>query len=118
MSDRESKFRIIPNVDRAFTLLELLSAAPRGLRFADVCERMSLAKSSAYVLLESLEAKGYVEKMADNRYRATLRLFQIGSQVLSQLDIRSVALPHMSELRDKTGFPVHLAMLDGPDVVY
>jgi DNA-binding IclR family transcriptional regulator len=118
MNKREPKSRMIPNVDRAFKILELLSESPQGLRFADVCSHLSLAKSSAFVLLENLEAKGYVEKTPEGRYRATLRLFQLGSQVLSHLDIRSIALPHMIALRDETGFPVHLAMLDGADIVY
>ncbi len=117
-SKRESNSRIIPNVERAFKMLELLSKEPLGLRFADVCTHLSLAKSSAFVLLESLEALGYIEKNADGRYRATLRLFQLGSKVLSHLDIRATALPFMVALRDKSGFPVHLAMLDGSDVVY
>ena len=115
---RKSKIRMIPNVDRAFKILELLSETPQGLRFADVCDLLSIAKSSAFVLLENLEMKGYIEKTADGRYRATLRMFQLGSRVLNQMDIRSVALPHMIALRDETGFQVHLAMLDGPDVVY
>lgn len=118
MTKRETKSRMIPNVDRAFKILELLSATPQGLRFGDVCTELLLAKSSAFVLLDNLESLGYIEKNPDGRYRATLRLFQLGCQVLNELDIRSIALPHMVALRDRTGFPVHLAKLDGPDVIY
>src|SRR5690606_2128160 len=102
MTKKETKPRIIPNVDRAFQILELLSKAPQGLRFAEVGTELSLAKSSTFVLLESLETLGYIEKNPDGRYRATLRLFQLGSQVLNHLDIRSIALPFMMSLRDKT----------------
>jgi len=118
MNKRVTKTRMIPNVDRAFKILELLSESPQGLRFAEVCTQLSLAKSSAFVLLESIAAKGYIEKTPEGKYRATLRLFQLGSQVLNNQDIRAIALPHMIALRDETGFPVHLAMLDGADVVY
>lgn len=118
MDRRESKLKIIPNVDRAFKILELLCESQSGLRFVDVCERLSLAKSSAFVLLENLEVKGYIEKNSDGRYRATLRLLQLGNQVLRNIDIRTIALPYMVSLRDEVGFPVHLAMLDGADVVY
>lgn len=118
MNKRVSKSQLIPNVDRAFKILELLSASPDGLRFVDIYERLSLAKSSAFVLLDNLEMQGYVEKMSEGKYRATLRLFHLGSQVLKNMDIRTIALPFMTALRDDTGFPVHLAMLDGMDVVY
>jgi DNA-binding IclR family transcriptional regulator len=118
MNKRVSKSQLIPNVDRAFKILELLSASPEGLRFVDIYEQLSLAKSSAFVLLDNLEMKGYVEKMPEGKYRATLRLFHLGSQVLKNMDIRAIALPYMTALRDDTGFPVHLAMLDGLDVVY
>jgi DNA-binding IclR family transcriptional regulator len=118
MNKRESKSQLIPNVDRAFKILELLSESPQGMRFADIYEQLSLAKSSAFVLLENLEMKGYVEKTPEGKYRATLRLFQLGSRVLNNLDIRSTALPYMIAFRDEIGLPVHLAMLDGTDIVY
>ncbi|MFC5650583.1 IclR family transcriptional regulator [Paenibacillus solisilvae] len=118
MNKRESKSQVIPNVDRAFNILELLCESPEGVRFIDIYEQLNLAKSSAFVLLENLEMKGYVEKTPDGRFRATLRLFQLGSKVLNNLDIRAIALPYMTALRDETVFPVHLAMLDGPDIVY
>ncbi|CAN7748231.1 IclR family transcriptional regulator [Paenibacillus sp. LjRoot56] len=118
MNKRVSKSQLIPNVDRAFKILELLSASPDGLRFVDIYERLSLAKSSAFVLLDNLEMKGYVEKMSEGKYRATLKLFHLGSQVLKSMDIRAIALPFMTALRDDTGYPVHLASLDGLDVVY
>ncbi|KQX48830.1 MULTISPECIES: IclR family transcriptional regulator [unclassified Paenibacillus] len=118
MNKRESKSQLIPNVDRAFKILELLSESPHGMRFADIYEHLSLAKSSAFVLLENLEMKGYVEKTPEGNFRATLRLFQIGSRVLNNLDIRSTALPYMIALRDEIRLPVHLAMLDGTDIVY
>lgn len=118
MNKRVTKSQLIPNVDRAFKILELLSASPGGLRFADIYERLSLAKSSAFVLLDNLELKGYVEKTPEGKYRATLRLYELGSQVLNNLDIRAIALPYMTALRNDTGFPVHLGILEGMDIVY
>lgn len=118
MTKREPNVRLIPNVDRAFKILEMLCESPEGLRFVDIFQRLSLPKSSAFLLLENLEAKEYIEKTPDGRYRATLKLFQLGSQVLRHLDIRAIALPYMTDLRDDTGFTVHLAVIDGFDVVY
>ena len=47
-----------------------------------------------------------------------MRLFEYGELVPRQRDFVSVALPYMEDLRTATGAAVHLAVLDGTEVVY
>lgn len=47
-----------------------------------------------------------------------LRLFEWGEHASRRRSVREVALPFMADLREATGQTVHLAILDGTDVVY
>ena len=109
----------VPAVERAFEILRLAGESPGGLRVTDASQRLGLAKSSAYVLLNTLEQLGYLERRGRDGYRLTLRLYDLGRRALGRFgDIRGVALPHLVALRHETGLTVHLAVLDGTDIVY
>ncbi len=107
-----------PSVDKALSVLELLSEEPAGLRMIDVARALGMPKSSTYLILESLQARGYVDRDLAGAYRLGLKLFELANRLLSQLDIRQVARPHLEDLSDRTGLTTHLGILDGQDVVY
>ncbi len=107
-----------PAVEKAFAVLELISHHPGGLRMIDIVEQLELPKTSTFVLLRSLERMGYLAADSDNHYRLTLRLFELGMRAMSQVDIISVARPHLERLVDETGLTAHLAALEGGDAVY
>ncbi len=107
-----------PAVEKAFAVLELISRREQGARMVDVVELLALPKSSAFVLLTSLEQLGYLARDADGRYRLTSRMFELGMRAMRNLDVAKVAEPHLEKLRDMTGMTVHLAGLDDSSVVY
>src|SRR5262245_17045249 len=98
----------IPAVERAFATLELVSRHPEGLRMVDVVERLGLPKTSAFVLLRSLEGLGYLVKDGDNRYRLAFKLFALGMRSMSQADLAGAARSHLDRLGKRTGLTVHL----------
>ncbi|WJR75811.1 IclR family transcriptional regulator [Bradyrhizobium sp. NP1] len=103
---------------KAFRLLETLVAAgaPRGV--SDLARETGLPKSNVHRVVTTLEALGYVRKTAEGSYAVTLKLWELGTAVMSRVDIRQVASPHMRALVDATGESAILAILDGLDVVY
>ena len=60
---------------------------------------------------------GLLERDGD-QLRLGIRLFELGQQASRPTDLRKLAFPHMTELMRATGQTVHLAVLDGQDVVY
>ena len=58
----------VSSVDRALDILELLSDTGRAYTISEVSRVLGLAKSSAYVLLTTLERRGYLEKDANGRF--------------------------------------------------
>jgi DNA-binding IclR family transcriptional regulator len=103
-------------VERALTILEFLADQPRGL--GEVAEHLSVHKSTASRLLQTLETQGFVRHDSAYLYRLGPRLFSLAFRTLSTLDIRASAAPHLRRLGELTGQTVHLAALDGNEVLY
>lgn len=109
----------VQSVQRSFALLEKLVACPNGAAIKDLAAQMHLAKSTVHRLLANLAALGYVSQVAETgHYRATLKLFEVGSQVVGQIDVVSLARPHLNALAAQVGETVHLVVRDGCDAVY
>ena len=51
-------------------------------------------------------------------YRASLRLFELGALVDGAVDLQSLLHPHLAELANATGETIHLAVLQGAEIVY
>jgi IclR family transcriptional regulator, KDG regulon repressor len=109
----------LSSVAAALRLLKAFSAEAPELGITELARRLGVAKSTAHRLASTLVAEGFLEQNpADGRYRLGLSLFALGTLVRRRMDVTHEAKPHLDALRDSTGETVHLAALDGSDVVY
>lgn len=106
-----------PSVEKALSILELLSTKSEGLRITEVAVALGLPKSSTYVALEALRTRGFVHREGSH-YRLGLKVFEIAYRSINNSEIRQVAHAHLGRLSQATGLTSHLAMLDGNEVVY
>jgi DNA-binding IclR family transcriptional regulator len=104
-------------VSRALLLLGAL-AERRSITLAEAADVASVSKSTAYRLLATLEHADLAERIDEGGYRAGAGAVRWASQLLSQLDVRTVAEPTMRRLRDDTGETVNLALLRETSLVY
>ncbi len=88
------------------------------LGVSELSRRLGMGKSTVHRLLNTLVADGFVERTADERYRLSLRLYEIGQQVVAGLELREVSHTPLERLRNASGETSHLAVLAVPDVVY
>jgi DNA-binding IclR family transcriptional regulator len=110
---------VVQSVDRALSILEVLSDYENGLGITELSEKIGLHKSTVHRLLSTLIYKGYVEQDKDtNKYKLTLKLFELGNKNIEKIDVLSVARPYLKELVEKANEAVHLVVLDGTDIVY
>lgn len=103
-------------LDRAALLLDAFDG-PGRLNLAQVVRRTGLSRSSAHRMLEQLVQLHWLRRDGRN-YELGMRLFELGSLALHQDRLHQAALPYLHELHRLTGHVVHLAVLDGVDVVY
>ncbi|NCC06600.1 MAG: IclR family transcriptional regulator [Clostridia bacterium] len=109
----------VQSVARIFSIIEILSEHPKGISLQDVANESGLPKSTAHRLLSSLITLGYaVQDSFTTHYRLTLKMFELSSGIVNDMDILMVARPHLDRLARQSGETVHLVIQDGIDVVY
>jgi len=97
------------SVDRVAAVLMAFTSGPSELGVTDIAQRLDLPKSAVHRILESLTESGLTSKERERgKYRLGPRATELSLAVLGTVDVRSLALPVMEELRDKTGETVTL----------
>jgi DNA-binding IclR family transcriptional regulator len=102
---------------RVVTLLGAFRAEENAVSPAELARRVGLPKSTVHRIASDLVAEGLLERHAA-QVRLGVRLFEIGQRVPRQRVLRDAARPYMQDLREATRQTVHLAILDGDQVVY
>jgi DNA-binding IclR family transcriptional regulator len=69
-------------------------------------------------LLQTLTEGGLARRGPDGRYGVGYRLAGLAARAKDQFDLRAVAHPYLVSLKDRWGHTVHLAALEGRDIVY
>ncbi|MGA8740761.1 MAG: IclR family transcriptional regulator [Terracidiphilus sp.] len=108
----------LQGLDRVVAILDLLGASDNSLSLAEICQRMGLHKSTAHRALMALERTGMIERAPASRYRLGLKLYDMGSRAVEQIDLRSRVHPHLRKLALRVGETVHLGVLHQTRVVY
>jgi IclR family acetate operon transcriptional repressor len=102
---------------RIVLVLRAFRAEEDAVGAAELARRTGLPKSTVHRIVQSLLDEGLLEKHG-SEVRLGLPLFEIGQRVPRQRALRDAALPYMSDLREATRQTVHLAVLEGSEVVY
>lgn len=110
-------------MDKSFTkglaVLEAVARASRPRGVTEVARELGLTKSNAHRLLQTLVASGFLRHDGERGdYAASLKLWELGNRVISSLDIRDFAAPHLQSVGRHTGETVNLAILDGIHVLF
>ena len=109
----------VQSVDRIFDLIERLAAHPAGAGLQRLADETGLAKSTVHRLLASLVARGYAaQDPQTGRYRLTLKMFELSSGIVNNMEIMEAAKLHLERLAQRTGEAVHLVVRDAGDIVY
>ncbi len=111
----EDRYRV-QSVERAFSLLEALAeAGSDGMTLSDLGRTLGVSKSTAYAILQTMLAGGFVADSGSGmarRYRLGMALARLGDVVVSQIALRDVAMPVLRSLTDATDLTSRVAVLD------
>jgi len=103
-------------IDRVSLVLDAFDG-PGRLTLAQVVRRTGLPRSSAHRMLERLVQLRWLRRSGRD-YELGMRLVELGSLAVHQDRLHRAATPLLHDLHRATGLVVHLAILDGSDVVY
>jgi DNA-binding IclR family transcriptional regulator len=108
----------VQSLARAFSLLEEIARNRDGIGLADLSKRVGLHNSTAFHLVKTLVALGYVRQMKDTkRYRIGRPLFALAASALDEVEMVSLATPILDELSRETGESAHFSVRMGDAVV-
>lgn len=108
--------RKIQSVERALRLLELL--ADGNLRLNAISKALDLNVSTCHHLLGTLLERGYVAQSAQDRsYFLGNRINELSRSRMRQFNIAEVAMTGLRELNESTGETVHLAVMQGEELI-
>ena len=106
-------------VQKALNLLEALVRSGRPRRLTELSRELGLTKPNVYRLLSTLSVLGYVKKdPLSSLYSPTLKLWEMGSMLVRDVDLVSVAGPRLRRLSADTHESGQLAVFDGGFTVY
>jgi IclR family transcriptional regulator, KDG regulon repressor len=109
----------LASVRNAARVLRAFSRAGQELGITELSRQLGLGKSTVHRLVTTLTAERLLERgSTPGRYRLGLVLYELGSNVTEHVDLHQAALPALATLRHETGEMVHVAVLDGLEVVY
>jgi len=103
-------------LDRVTAVFEAFGEYDEGLGVSELARRANLPKSTVSRIVADLVEQRFLEREGDKLYLG-IRLFELGQTVQRPRELRTLALPVMTELRNLTGHTVQLAILEGADVV-
>jgi len=100
-------------VQKAMNLLEALVRSGQPRRLTELSRELGLTKPNVYRLLSTLSILGYVKKdPATSLYSPTLKLWEMGSMLVRDVDLQTVAGPRLRLLCEECRESVQLAVFD------
>jgi DNA-binding IclR family transcriptional regulator len=107
----------VQSVDRALTVLEILGARGEA-GVTEIAAELGVHKSTAFRLVAVLEARGFVEQLADRgKYRLGFGIVRLAGATAAQMDLAQEGRRTCEELAANLGETVNIAILDGNGVV-
>ena len=107
----------LQTVDRALAVLEMLAIQPMSI--PELEAKTGLNRTTVTRLVQTLAAREYIEKLDQtNQYRIGLKVVEIGSVRLNQMELKTEAIPYMRALSQKLNQVCHMGQLSDGEVVY
>ena len=111
----DERYRV-KSLERALDAVEILSkAGPDGLSVSEVARALDLSKSATFSILQTLLSRRFLADHGSGisrRYRLGMAFARLGDQVVSETDLRDLAMPVLRRLTAETGLTSRAAILD------
>lgn len=105
-------------VRRALMVLDCFLGNTVELTVTEIGRETGLPVATVHRLLATLIEWGGVERHGRGRYRLGMHAWRLGAAAPEARTLRDIAIPFLEDLREATHEVVHLAVLDGTEVLY
>lgn len=109
---------LIPNLQNAIQLVEMLAIHPEGLSLAELVQHLKLAKTTIFRITQTLQYNNYLYKDEESHcFFLTRKFMRIGLSALGEQSLVENSLIHMRALRDEIKESVLLGAMMETEVV-
>jgi IclR family transcriptional regulator, KDG regulon repressor len=109
----------LTSVTNALRVLKAFDAHHREWGVSDLARHLKISKSSVHRLLATMTEERMLEQNRETgKYHLGLAVFDLAGAISTRYDLHEAVLGPMSELRQRSGETVQVAVLDGRQVVY
>ncbi|MDR6381061.1 DNA-binding transcriptional regulator KdgR [Paraburkholderia caribensis] len=117
-ADAAEKGESLSSIARVFAILGAIGDSGQ-IGISELSQRLSLSKTTVHRVLQTLRALGYVtQEVETERYRLTIRLFELGAKALESVDLVREADIEMRRIAGATREAVHLGTFDEDAIIY
>lgn len=102
---------------RTVAVFEAFAGDRQEFRLGELAELTGLPPSTVHRIVGQLVEARWLEREG-KRYRLGMRVFELGELVARRSLLRELALPFMEDLYEATHETIHMAVLDGLEVLY
>ncbi|GLU34174.1 DNA-binding transcriptional regulator KdgR [Trinickia caryophylli] len=112
------KSESVSAVGKVFSILAALGE--RGqIGISELSQHLGMSKTTVHRFLQTLKGLGYVAQEGEtDRYRLTIRLFELGAKALESVDLVREANTEMRRIGQTTREAVHLGAFDEDHIIY
>ena len=119
METRIEGLNMVQSVDRALTIIKIVSSRKEGIGVTELANKLGLNKSSIFRLLETLAAHGFIEQNKENKkYKLGYQFLELSTKLLESIDIRQEAIPYLRQLEEISNEVIHLVIYSQKEAVY
>ena len=108
----------MPAAEKALDVLEFMASQSDGMTLTALAGALGRSVHELYRVILVLEARGYLyRRSGSDRYRLSLKLFELAHQTPSVRQLTDSALPIMQALTPAAQQSCHLAVLSGHEAL-
>lgn len=113
---KQPKEYSVPAIDKTVAILNALSE--QQLTIQEIHSSLNVPKSTAFVILNTLEQYSLIQKTPEGKYRLGHGVLRWGIGYMKAMDLVTVARPHLERLVADSPYTAHLAVAEKDRPVY
>jgi DNA-binding IclR family transcriptional regulator len=104
----------LKSIVKMMSILDCFSTIERKLSVAEIAKRTNMPRGTAHRIIRTMRELGLMEQERQrDQYRLGMKLFELGTTVLANMDLHREAQSSVESLTRVSGEIVHLSVFDG-----
>jgi DNA-binding IclR family transcriptional regulator len=114
----EPDLKFSTSIQKALAVLSAFDGPYLSRGIGELGRQLKLPRSTLHRILKELTIWGFVRQLPSKRYQIGLRLFELGSRIAAEAQLRTPAIPHMHALYQRADCSVYLSVWTGSEVLH